>query len=186
MNTLDHSRVSATRNHVFPKRLTIIGIVFAAVGVLAILLPAWATLAGEMLVAWMLTLWGAVGLWFAWEMRPAKEWRYAGVAFAITLLLGLMFLLFPGVGIETLTIVMMVVFLMEGVVSILLAMRMSGHMRNWGWLAFSGLCSLIIGAIILIGWPETAVWTLGVLLGVNFLSTGLSLVMLGKTARESA
>ena len=122
MNTRQYSPASARLAPVLSRRLMILGLVFAAIGALAILLPAWATLAGEMLVAWMLTLWGAVGLWFAWEMRPAKEWRYAGVAFAITLLLGLMFLLFPGVGIETLTIVMMVVFLMEGVVSILLSM----------------------------------------------------------------
>lgn len=186
MKTPDHSPASAIPTPVFSKRLTIIGFVFAAIGVLAILLPAWATLAGELLIAWMLTLWGATGLWFSWEMRPAREWRYGAVVFAITLLLGLVFLLLPSIGIETLTIVMMVVFLMEGIVSILLGLRMSGHRRNWGWMIFSGLCSLIVGVIILIGWPETAVWALGLLLGANFFSTGISLIMLGKATKESA
>lgn len=185
MNTVDHSHKNALFAPDHSNRLMIVGIVFAAIGLLAIFLPVWATLAGELLIAWMLTLWGAAGLWFAWEMRPAREWRYAAVVFGITFLLGLVFLLFPGVGIETLTIVMMVVFLVEGIVSILLGLRMSGRLRNWGWMIFSGLCALILGVIILIGWPQTAIWTLGLLFGVNFLSTGLSLIMLAKGAKAA-
>ncbi|WP_415184513.1 HdeD family acid-resistance protein [Phaeovulum sp.] len=185
MNAQDHSFAGTAHKPTFSKRLTHIGIVFAAIGLLAILLPGWATLAGEILIAWMLLLWGVVGLWFAWEMRPAKEWFYGAILFGLTLLLGLVFLLFPGVGIATLTIVMIIVFLMEGIVSILLGLRISGHLRSWGWMVFSGICSLIVGAIILFGWPETAVWTLGLLLGVNFLSSGLSLIMLGKNVKET-
>ena len=183
MNITNNSSQRSDLGTNVSKRLTVVGIVFAAIGALAILLPNWATLAGALLIAWMLTLWGIVGLWFAWEMRPAREWRYAAMGFGITLGLGLIFLLYPGIGIQTLTIVMMVVFLMEGIVSILLGLRLRGQQGNWGWMIFSGACSLIVGAIILFGWPETATWTLGILLGVNFLSTGISLVMLGKVAK---
>ena len=148
--------------------------------------PPGATLAAELLIAWLLVLWGAAGLWFAWEMRPERDWRYAAGAFGITLLLGLVFLLFPRVGVETMTVAMMSVFLMEGVVAILHGLRVNGQLRNWGRMIFSGICSLIIGLVILIGWPGTAVWTLGLLLGVNFLTNGLSLVMPGRVAKDNA
>ncbi|TNF18272.1 MAG: hypothetical protein EP318_18455 [Rhodobacteraceae bacterium] len=184
MNTLDPSPDRAIRKPDFRARLARIGWVFAAIGFFAILLPAVATLAAELLVAWMLVLWGAVGLWFAWEMRPETEWRHALGAFGITLLLGLVFGLFPRIGIVTMTILMVIVFLMEGVVSILLGLRLSGQVRSWGWMVFSGLGSLVIGLVILIGWPGTAAWTLGLLLGVNFLTTGLSLVMFGRAAGD--
>ncbi len=186
MNTAHHSPPSAVLKHALPKRLRMVGIVFILFGILAILLPGWATLAGELIVAWMLTLWGVVGLWFAWEMRAAKEWQYAAIAFGITLLLGVVFLLWPRFGIETLTVVMMLVFLAEGVVSILLGLRMSSQVKDWGWMMFSGACSLILGGMILFGWPDTAVWVLGILLGVNFLSTGISLLMLDKAAKDGA
>lgn len=166
-------------------RLMAVGIVFAALGALAILLPARATLAVERLAVWMLALWGAAGLWFSWEMRPAREWRFGAVLFAAALLLGLIFALFPGAGIAALTIVLMIVFLLEGIVSILLGLRMSGQRRSWGWMVFSGICSLLVGLVILMGWPETAVWTLGLLLGLNFLSTGLALIMLAATTRAA-
>ena len=185
MNTLKHPQSSTYRKSTASKQLIRIGLVFILLGAVAILLPTWATLASELLIAWMLVLWGAVGLWFAWEIRPAKEWRYAGVMFGMTLILGLVFSLFPGVGVRVLTIILMMVFLLEGIISVLLGLRLSAQFKNWGWMVFSGTFSLIVGVVILMGWPETAVWTIGLLLGANFLSTGLSLVMLGKVAKDN-
>ena len=185
MNTKNHSLDGPIIEPELSQRLAIVGWVFAAIGVIAIVLPVAATVVAEALIAWMLTLWGVVGLWFAWEMRPAPEWRYAATAFGLTLLLGLTFALFPRVSIETLIIVMMLAFLMEGVVSILLGLRTSDRVSNWGWLVLSGACSLVVGFIILLGWPGTAAWTLGLLMGLNFLSTGVALIML-KNATHKA
>ena len=161
------------------RRMRMIGAVFFVIGAISIFLPTLATLAAESLVAAMLVLWGAAGFWLVWEMRFAPEWRYGAVVFALMFLAGLSFILFPVAGIETLTILMMISFLMEGIVFILFGLRSSARLANWGWLIFSGACSLIVGLIIMIGWPGTAAWTIGLLLGVNFLSTGLSLVMFG-------
>ena len=129
------------------RRLRLVGWIFVAMGALAILLPVAATVAAEALVAWLLVIWGVAGLWFAWEMRPAPEWRYGAATFALTLALGLVFARFPRAGIETLTIVMVLAFLMEGVVSILLGLRTSARAANWGWLVVNGLCSLAVGVI---------------------------------------
>lgn len=185
MNTNTASSLDGTYVPQNTSRLTIVGAVFAAIGVIAVLLPTVATFAAELLVAWMFILWGGAGLWFAWEMRSAPEWRYGAVVFGLMLIAGLIFAVFPVAGIETLTVLMMISFLMEGVVSVLLGLRSSSHMANWGWLIFSGACSLIVGIVILIGWPSTATWTLGLLMGINFLSTGLSLIMLGRSIKPA-
>lgn len=164
------------------KNLRLVGIILAVLGVLAILLPTVATFGAEILVAWMLTLWGAVGLWFSWAIRSAPEWRYGAIAFGLLFVLGVVLVLFPLAGIEALTVLMMLSFLLEGVLSILFGLRSSAHVSNWGWLVFSGLCSFAAGIVILFGWPWTASWTLGLMLGLNFFSTGLSLVMLSNAA----
>ena len=165
------------------RHLRTVGFVLAGIGLVSILLPAVATFGAELLVAWMLTLWGAVGLWFSWAIRPALEWRYGAVAFGLLFLVGVIFVLFPLAGIAALTILMMLSFLMEGILSILFGLRSSAHLPNWGWLVFSGLCSFAAGLVILFGWPWTASWTLGLMMGLNFLSTGLSLVMLARAAK---
>lgn len=43
---------------------------------------------------------------------------------------------------------------------------------GWGWLLASGLCSILVGVILLTGWPATALWLTGLLLGVNLVFTG--------------
>jgi uncharacterized membrane protein HdeD (DUF308 family) len=167
------------------KHLRSVGIILAVIGVFAILLPSVATFGAELLVAWMLTVWGAVGLWFSWAIRPASEWRYGFAAFGLLFVVGVALVLFPLAGIAALTVLMMLSFLMEGILSILFGLRSSAHVSNWGWLVFSGLCSFAAGVVILFGWPWTASWTLGLMLGLNFLSTGLSLVMLAKAERPA-
>ena len=165
------------------RNLRRVGIILAVIGALAILLPHIATFGAEGLVAWLLTIWGAVGLWFSWAIRPAPEWRYGLAAFGLLFLVGAVFVLAPGVGVAVLTVLMMLSFLMEGILSILFGLRSSDQVPNWGWLVFSGMCSFAAGIVILFGWPWTASWTLGLMMGLNFLSTGLSLVMLARPAR---
>ncbi|QFT59372.1 hypothetical protein FIU94_11105 [Sulfitobacter sp. THAF37] len=165
------------------RRLKLVGVILLLIGVFASLLPQVATVGAEQLVAWTLTIWGAIGLWFSWAIRPASEWRYGFVAFGILLLVGVVLALFPVAGIAALTVMMMLSFLMEGILSILFGLRSSTHVSNWGWLVFSGLCSFAAGMVILFGWPWTASWTLGLMMGLNFLSTGLSLVMLARPAK---
>ena len=162
-----------------------VGIALVVIGLIATLLPHIATVGAELMVASMMTLWGAVGLWFSWAIRPAPEWRLGFGAFGVLFLIGVAFLLFPFAGVAALTVLMMLSFLMEGILSILFGLRSSAHVSNWGWLVFSGLCSFAAGIVILFGWPWTASWTLGLMMGLNFLSTGLSLVMLARPARTT-
>ncbi|WP_127107223.1 HdeD family acid-resistance protein [Pararhodobacter zhoushanensis] len=166
-------------------RLRVVGGILVAIGLLAILLPTVATLAEEELVASLLTLWGAAGLWFSWAIRPSSEWRYGVAGFGLLFIAGLALVLFPVAGIAALTVVMMLSFLMEGILSILYGLRSSAQVSTWEWLVFSGLCSFAAGLVILFGWPWTAGWTLGLVMGLNFLSTGLSLFMLTKPGRAT-
>jgi uncharacterized membrane protein HdeD (DUF308 family) len=162
------------------RHLRLVGITLSLIGLLAILLPTVSTFGAELLVAWMLTLWGAIGLWFSWEIRPTPEWRYGFAIFGVLFMVGVSFIFFPLIGIAALTVLMLLSFLMEGILSILFALRSSAQVSNWGWLVFSGLCSFAAGVVILFGWPWTASWTLGLMMGLNFLSTGVSLVMLSR------
>ncbi|MEE4015554.1 DUF308 domain-containing protein [Roseibium sp. FZY0029] len=185
MNTKTAAPLNCTVAQQATRRLTIIGVVFVVVGLLVMLLPSIATLAAERLVASMLILWGGAGLWCMVEMRSAPEWRYGAGAFAFMLIVGLIFVIFPVAGIGTLSILMIIAFLIEGIVFILLGLRSSSYLANWRWLVSSGACSLIVGLIVVLGWPNSAPSMLGLLLGANFLSNGLSLVMLSRSGRAT-
>ena len=55
----------------------------------------------------------------------------------------------------------------------------------WGWLLASGVCDLILVAIIVASWPLSAAWTLGLLAGVNLLTSGCAIVMIAFAARDA-
>lgn len=156
------------------------GAAFLALGLAAIALPAWATVAVERLVAILLLVWGGAGIGFALSMRPVAEWRLTAALFAGVLVLGAIFLIFPRNGIETMTMLLAAVFLIEGIAILTIGFGMRGVVPNWGFLVASGLASLGLGVLILTGWPGTAAWTLGLLTGINFLSNGIMLIGLGR------
>jgi uncharacterized membrane protein HdeD (DUF308 family) len=161
-----------------PHNLIVAGGIFIILGFMAIVLPIWATLAVEQLVAGLLLVWGAAGIGFALSMRPLSEWLFTAVTFAMILVIGALFLIFPQDGVATLTFILIAAFLIEGVVSILFALRLRETIPQWVWMLFSGLVALLLGLMILSGWPGTEAWTLGLLVGFNFLTSGASLIAL--------
>lgn len=160
-----------------------VGIVFAGLGVLAMLIPAAATVIVEQLVAWLMLFWGVAGLLFARSFKAFSEWKIVAAGFAVVALIGLFFVVYPGTGAAVMTAILIAVFLMEGILSILLGLRMSGQVAHWQWVVASGACSFILGAVILSQWPQTANWVVGFLVGLNFLSTGLAMLLLSRAAR---
>ena len=160
--------------------LTLSGAAFLALGLAAIAVPAWATIAVEHLVAALLLVWGAAGIGFSLSLRPAAEWRMTAALFAGVLVLGAIFLIFPRNGIATMTMLLVAVFLIEGVASLTIGLGLRNQLPGWTLLVMSGVASLALGILILSGWPGSAAWTLGLLTGINFLSNGVTLILLGR------
>ena len=161
-------------------KMTAIGLLFVILGLLATALPAWATLAVEQVVAGLLLVWGAAGLGFGLSLRPNPEWRMTTALFVLVLALGAIFLVFPQDGVQTMTMLLIAVYLLQAAASISVGLGMRGKVRAWGLLLLSGLASLGLGILILTGWPGTAAWTLGLVTGLNFLTTGIALILLGR------
>jgi uncharacterized membrane protein HdeD (DUF308 family) len=75
----------------------------------------------------------------------------------------------------TLTMLLTVFFAMEGIAKISLAFMMR-PLARWSWVLFSGATSLLLAIIILMGWPGTALWVLGLLVGINMIFLGWTLL----------
>jgi uncharacterized membrane protein HdeD (DUF308 family) len=56
-------------------------------------------------------------------------------------------------------------------------------LAGWGWLIAGGLGSMVVGVILLIGWPATALWVTGLLLGINLVFTGSMHIVLALASR---
>ena len=95
----------------------------------------------------------------------------------IYLVVGILLLAYPVQGIITLTVLLTIYFLLEGIAKIGWGIELH-PVTGSGWLIVSGIISLILAAIIIAGWPGTAFWVLGLLVGINMLFFGSSLLAL--------
>jgi uncharacterized membrane protein HdeD (DUF308 family) len=56
---------------------------------------------------------------------------------------------------------------------------------RWGWMLASGVVDVFLGLLLLIGLPGTALWALGLLVGINLLFGGWALILMALHARPA-
>ena len=161
------------------------GIILLILGVIAILVPLIATLAFTILVGWLFLISGVVGLITTFWARHAPGFWWSLISAIIGILAGVALLASPVVGALSLTLVLIAFFIIEGVASIMYAVDHRRQLTgSWAWMLVSGIIDLILAAIILAGLPETAVWALGLLVGINMLFGGSALIAMALAARQ--
>ena len=160
------------------------GIALLILGVLAILVPPIATLAVTIVLGWLFLISGVMGLATTFMMREAPGFWWALLSGVLAVAVGGLLLAAPLRGAFSLTLVLIAFFVIEGVASIMFALEHKRELSGrWGWMLFSGIVDLVLAAIIIAGFPGTALWALGTLVGVNMIFGGASLVGIGLHAR---
>jgi uncharacterized membrane protein HdeD (DUF308 family) len=188
--TTDVERVAAAVSATIHKHWVLFlveGILLTVLGMLAILLPAVASLAATLIFGWILLLSGGMGLVTTLRARHAPGFGWSLLSALIGLVAGVLLLARPVLGTLSLTAVLIAFLMAEGVVSIFYAIEhRKGFSAGWGWMLASGLLDLVLAVILLAGLPGTAVWALGVLLGVNMIVGGAALISMALQARLPA
>lgn len=163
------------------------GIVLVLLGILAILAPQIASLAATVFFGWILLLSGVVGLISTWRARHAPGFIWALISALLGIAAGVILLGWPVQGMFSLTAVLIVFLFVEGVLSILFALEhRRGVSGRWGWMLASGLLDIVLGAILLAGLPGTALWALGLLIGINMIFGGWALIGMALAARPGS
>ena len=161
------------------------GILLVILGLLAVVIPPVATLAVEILFGWLFLISGIAGLITTLWMRQAPGLWWSLVSAILAIAAGIVLLLWPLSGVLSLTLVLIVFFVIEGVASIMFALEHKRELSGrWGWMLASGIVDLIVAAIILIGLPGTAAWALGLLVGINMVFGGTALIGMALHARD--
>ena len=162
------------------------GVVMAILGLFAVTAPVIATLAVDIYAGWLFLISGIVGIITLFtRQQNISSFLWTLVAAALALAVGVLLIWRPAAGILSLTLLLIGFFIAEGVVQILAAFKYRSAVGNaWTWMLFGGIVDLVLAAIILMGWPGTATWTLGLLVGINLFMSGLALVMTSLACRS--
>ena len=161
------------------------GVLLIVFGMFAVGLPFIAAVAVSVLVAWLIILAGVVHLMLAVHAHRAGRliWKLlVGLAY---ILFGVYLILHPVLGVASLTLVLAVLFLIEGILDVILFFQMR-PMRGAIWVLVDGIVTLLLGLMIYLQWPSSAVWAIGVLVGVSMIISGVTRVMLSLAVRKVA
>jgi uncharacterized membrane protein HdeD (DUF308 family) len=184
ISNLQSSVNAAVREHW--KAFLIEGILLAILGLAAIVVPPLASLAVTILLGWLFLISGIAGLALTFWARQLPGFWWSLVSAVLAIVAGFILLIRPVQGTLTLTIVVGVYFVAEGVATIMYALEHRRELsQRWSWLLVAGLMDVIIAAIIIAGLPGSALWAVGLLVGINLLFGGATLIGVALAAHAS-
>lgn len=143
-------------------------------GVLALVFPLFSSLSVVIVLGWLLIISGiAQGLSLVGARHAPHFWVQL-VSVVLAILVGFLFLTRPGEGLVTLTLLLIMFFMVEGVAKISFSL-MIRPLPNWGWVTASGVLGVVLSGYLLFNAQGSAMWLIGLLLGVNLVSQGAAL-----------
>lgn len=161
------------------------GVIMMVLGVIAVLWPQISTVAADIYIGWIFLFSGLVGLVAMFWAPSAPEFLWSLLTAALTLIVGVLLLWHPVAGVVSLTLALIALFIVEGIFQIAAALRYRhAFPHTWGWMVMSGIADLVLAGVIVSGWPGTASWALGLIVGVNLITSGLAITMSALAARN--
>lgn len=163
--------------------LMLTGVLFTVLGLLCIFSPAAAGGAVIGVIALVLVVAGVVQIIQAIRSSGRKDALIPAVVGVIVTGLGVLVWLNPEIGSEFLTILLMIFFAIHGLWKITAAWSMRG-VPGWIWLMLTGLLSLLFVLLLWKQWPLSGAWAIGILVGVDLLSTGVVWILLSMAMKK--
>ncbi|MGB8277449.1 MAG: HdeD family acid-resistance protein [Methylovirgula sp.] len=162
------------------------GIILVLLGLAAIVVPPIAGLAATVFLGWLFLLAGILGLFATFRGRQAPGFVWSLLSALAALVAGGILLWNPLQGLVTLTYVLIIFFIVDGILTIILAIAHRGELSGkWEWMMVNGIIDLILAGIIISGLPGTLVWALGLLVGIDMVFGGATLIAMALEARKA-
>ena len=165
--------------------LVFLGVVEMVAGVLGIVAPFVAGVAVTMVVGFVLMVGGGARVVGAFKALSFGAGALTFIWGLLLLVTGFYFIARPGIGLESLTLVVMMLLFVDGILRIILSFHMK-PVTGWGWMLVGGIVSALFA--VMIGWqfPASSQWVIGTLAGVSLISNGFTTVSVASAARKAA
>jgi uncharacterized membrane protein HdeD (DUF308 family) len=173
--SLFHGRLRASS-----RRLLWLGLALAALGIVAILFPIVSTLVAALFVGWIFLISGGFMFAGSFSIHGTGPFFGALLLSLLSIAAGVFLLFNPLAGEIALTLVVGVIFIFQGAFEIFFAFETRPH-RGWIGMLVSGLASVGLAVLIAAGWPAISLIALGILLGVNLLTTGFGFIFVSRS-----
>jgi uncharacterized membrane protein HdeD (DUF308 family) len=162
-----------------------LSIALIVLGILAIISPMVASAFFTAMMGWIALISGILMVIQSFRSHPVKGFwlnLIVGLLYAIS---GLYILVNLGAALLVLTLAFGILFIVEGIYTIIMGfVQKVGRSMSW-LVVLNGVVTLILGIMVLNRWPVSALWLIGLYVGISLLLTGISLLAAALAARKA-
>ncbi len=160
-------------------------ILMIVTGILAIAMPGISSVTFTLILGWLLLFNGIVRLVNSFRSKPIRGFWLSLIVGIIYTVSGIIVIFNPIEAVLTLTWLFGFMLIFEGIVTIVSAfVNKTGRSLAW-LLVLDGVITLILGILVLSGWPASAIWLIGLYIGISILMSGISLLVISLAARKA-
>jgi uncharacterized membrane protein HdeD (DUF308 family) len=152
------------------------GIALLVLGIIAIARAMTATVATMLFFGWLLVIASAIEIAQAVLVGHWAGFFHHLLAAVLFGVIGLVLVMRPTISAEVVTVVMAVFFLIGGLFELITSVALT--LPNWGWHAADGLVSFALGVLVLVEWPASGLWIIGLFVGIDLIFYGCAWIAL--------
>lgn len=160
------------------------GIIFTILGILMLFMPMITSYAISLIISILLFIGGMYKIINSIINRNLISKPMLSIIIGILMVsAGLILTIHPMFNMFLLTIILATYFILEGINSLNFAMHNRNYLAHWYLAAIVAIVQFMLAAIILASLPFSALITVGLLLSVDFIFSGLTLLGLSSTCK---
>jgi uncharacterized membrane protein HdeD (DUF308 family) len=159
----------------------LLGIALVVLGMVAVSSAVITSLAAAVAIGLLLLVAGSAEIVGAFWCRGWSGFFLELLSGVLSIVVGILFLRAPIGGLAALTLLVACYLMVGGIFKIVAAV--SYRFAAWGWTLLSGIIDLILGALIWQDWPASALWVIGLFVGINLILRGFNWIALGLALR---
>lgn len=161
------------------------GIIMVAFGIIAVVLPPIAGLVVTILLGWLLIVSGLIGLFTTLMSRHAPGFWWSFLSAIVTVVAGSTLYSWPLGGVMALSLALAAYLTLDGALSIAMALDHRRHFTaKWILLFVNGAIDLVFAAVIIWWLPQSVAWALGLIIGIDMIIGGTTLIVIGIDAHK--
>lgn len=153
------------------------GILLSVLGVCMLMLPKLTSLTFGLMICIGLMAYGIYKIFHAIIARNYEQHFVLNIIIGLLVaVLGILLLCIPQINLLIITSLIGVYFLIESISNTAFSVQTRKTMSMWWAILLIAIMQFLLGLIIIIGLPMTSFWVVGMLLGINFLVSGMGLI----------
>jgi uncharacterized membrane protein HdeD (DUF308 family) len=162
--------------------LLALGICMIVLGTVAFVIAPAATIGTVIVLGWLLVISGIFEAVHGFQARHSHSMFLHLIGGVLGVFVGLLVVTHPAAGALASTLLFASFLTVIGLFRIIAAAKLK--LPHWRWSVFDGSITLLLGLLVWAEWPWSAMWFIGMAVGISLLLRGWSYVMFALALRS--